>query len=350
MKTTVVHHSADFDGIFCREVARRFLPPDTEFIGWDWRDAKIPFPSEGDVYVLDLSPDCFESIPKYQERLIWIDHHKSAIDKFPTVWPGYRIDGVAACRLAWQWFTENQVAVKTGGAPQLPNQRQFIERIVTEPLAVRLAGEYDIWDHRDPRALMFQFGLRSRELDVNDWDNMLGNITENSITVDGLLALGKPLYEYQKSADASNMIRSFIVEFDGLKFLALNTSRCNSLTFDSRDIPETGHDALMAFYFDGEKWNVSMYHAKHRTDLDLSVIAVRQYYNGKNGGGHRGACGFQSNSLPFLPLKSELRIYLDGQKINSENIGEIRRACFVPWDSEWNAFVRDETAARENKT
>ena len=26
MKNTVIYHSADFDGIFCREIARKFLP------------------------------------------------------------------------------------------------------------------------------------------------------------------------------------------------------------------------------------------------------------------------------------------------------------------------------------
>lgn len=46
-------------------------------------------------------------------------------------------------------------------------------------------------------------------------------------------------------------------------------------------------------------------------------------------------------------MKDELITYLDSQNITSENIGGIRRACFVPWDSAWNAFVRDETARRE---
>ena len=43
----------------------------------------------------------------------------------------------------------------------------------------------------------------------------------------------------------------------------------------------------------------------------------------------------------------ELTRYLDSIDIHSDNIGDIRRACFVPWDSPWNSLVRDETAARE---
>jgi hypothetical protein len=46
-------------------------------------------------------------------------------------------------------------------------------------------------------------------------------------------------------------------------------------------------------------------------------------------------------------LRNELRAYLDTLTINSDNIGDVRRSCFVPWDSPWNGVVRDETAARE---
>lgn len=48
-------------------------------------------------------------------------------------------------------------------------------------------------------------------------------------------------------------------------------------------------------------------------------------------------------------LKKELIAWLEEQHITSENIGYIRRQCFVPWESQWNALVRDETAARENQ-
>ena len=43
----------------------------------------------------------------------------------------------------------------------------------------------------------------------------------------------------------------------------------------------------------------------------------------------------------------ELRRWLDEQTVTSDNIGEIRRRCFMPWASEWNALVRAETAERE---
>lgn len=52
----------------------------------------------------------------------------------------------------------------------------------------------------------------------------------------------------------------------------------------------------------------------------------------------------------MIQLIEELKKYLDTLVITSENIGHIRRQIFVPWNSEWNAIVRDETAIREVKS
>jgi hypothetical protein len=49
----------------------------------------------------------------------------------------------------------------------------------------------------------------------------------------------------------------------------------------------------------------------------------------------------------LVDLINELRTYLDTQVITGDNIGDIRRQCFMPWSSEWNGIVRDETAQRE---
>lgn len=306
-KITVIFHSADFDGIFCREIARKFLPPDTTFIGWDYRDKKIdPLTlPEGLIYILDLSPECFEGTQNGEVLLrdrdiIWIDHHKSAIDKFSHEIPGIRIDGVAACRLSWIWFAfvEPQIKSVTGSRDWVqrnypfPTLEEFVERKIQEPLAVRLAGEYDIWDKRDPRAETFQFGLRSRELGNEDWNQLL-DVAITQLTTD-LLIDGKLLQKYQQRNDANSMPRTFKVLFEGMVFLAINSVRFNSLTFMAKDFPETGHEALMGFYFDGKYVNFSLYHAKGKEHFDLSPIAVKW-----GGGGHRGACGFKIDEIAF---------------------------------------------------
>ena len=308
MKATVIHHSADYDGIFCREIARNFLP-DAELIGWDFSDKPMPIPIEGMIYVLDLPVDRVfgfrydqgkcepDLLPKgFADRIIWIDHHKSSIETHPEELNGFRIDGVAACRLAWQWFTTASMMMpdQLPDYSGLPDLFTFKDRRVVEPYAVRLAGEYDIWDKRDPDAEVFQFGLRSVDQGADFFEALLQTDDVGKKAVRELLENGRLLQRYQQQNDANTMRRSFVVEFAGVKFLALNTARCNSLTFASRDTPETGHDALMGFYWTGKAWSVSMYHAKHGTSLDLSAIAIK---NG--GGGHRGACGFITEKFPL---------------------------------------------------
>lgn len=346
MKTICITHSADFDGIFSQQIAKKFLPDDTTFIGWDFGDAPLPFPDKDTLYyVIDLPMDapfglkfkdgwmCYadKSMSREQGRIqpidridfshwVWIDHHKSSIESHPTEIPGYRIDGVAACRLAWQWFNMRENPAVEVQLLALPTKEQFVARDVYEPYAVRLAGEYDIWCKDDPNADVFQFGLRSVELTEDDWRDLLSMDRKSSVSEvealmdvghdknlpnpDGtmipaivwtLLKNGELLMKYQRAIDADVVnYRSFLFGFEGLKFLGLNTARCNSLSFMAKDKPETGHDALCGFYWDGKQWKTSLYHAQHRKDIDLSVIASKY-----GGGGHRGACGFHSICLPF---------------------------------------------------
>jgi hypothetical protein len=291
-KTLAVYHSADYDGIFCREVASKFLPNAT-LIGWNFGQPQIDASGYDHVVVMDLPPTCITG--RSLHNIVWIDHHATSIDQFPSL-HGYQIDGVAACRLAWQWFSigEHNAQNRTNEQLQvpLPGKQDFIDRKVSEPHAIRLAGEYDIWDKRDPDAETFQYGLKAEELDD---PSLLGTLLLTKDVVYGVIESGRIAQRYAKAVDAGicNDL-TWVMEWEGLKFLCVNHARFNSLLFAAKDNPETGHDALLGFRFDGKKWMVSLYHANHRKDLDLSEIAKKH-----GGGGHRGACGFVCQTLPF---------------------------------------------------
>lgn len=299
---TVIYHSADYDGIFCREIAKKFLPPDTAFIGWNFGDPHFALPCKiqggprGTIYILDLPVDQVfgenfsnqfpQDFKQVFGHVVWIDHHKTAIDTHPPGIPGYRIDGVAACRLAWQWFAN------PNGNHRLYEKQAYIDRIVSEPLAVRLAGEYDIWDHRGDGDLEFQYGLRAQREVL--WAGLL---SQDRCYVDAIIFEGKICMRYQQNMDAQWLKEAgHIINWEGLKFLAKNSVERGSGILDSKDVPETGHNALMLYGYRGSYWTVSLYHAKHRTDIDLSEIAKKY-----GGGGHRGACGFTAKTLP-IPL------------------------------------------------
>jgi uncharacterized protein len=298
----VIYHRADFDGIFCREIARKFLGETAEYIGWHYGDATPEVSPHVTLYMLDISVPALMDHP----GLIWIDHHKSAIETYKAHIPGYRIDGVAACRLAWQWFdtlTRN-TGSPLGGAEMsvFASKADFVERQVSEPRAVRLAGEYDIWDKRDPNAELFQHGLRSQELTQETWDWLLlatpsGEYENNKVfsVIQTLLNGGKVLH-YAQARQNESIIKElgFIFAFEGLTFLACNHARYNSHLFTAGYLPEH-HDAFFGFkYHPRGDWEISLYHAPGKEHHDLSVIAKKH-----GGGGHRGACGFRLKTLPF---------------------------------------------------
>ncbi len=143
----------------------------------------------------------------------------------------------------------------------------------------------------------FQLGLRAQE--ELHWNLLLedGDQTKRAPAdayVARLIQTGRFVQTYVRKANALKMKSAFLMPWRGLKFLCLNGSSRGSLTFEALDKPETGHDALMLFYWTGKAWEFSLYHAKHRTDLDLAAIAAAY-----GGGGHKGACGFRVRQIPF---------------------------------------------------
>lgn len=304
-QTTVIYHRADYDGLFSAAVCAKFLPDGTEFIGWDYGDPLIEFP-EGVVYIVDLSPDCLVDLPEVDvKRLIWIDHHKSSIEKWNAIneWIiGYRIDGVAACRLCWQWFKKQERGsedIFCGNMPitSFPKLEEYNERRVEEPLALTLAGEYDVWDLSDRRSLPLQFGLTaSGAQSFRDLAVLLergGDSQTEELCVQGDTALAWQ----QAFAGQVMRERSYRRDWEGLRFAVIGSAHTrNSMWFPQAEL-EKEVQALMCWRYDGEKVMFSLYHAPGHEQHDLSVIAAKY-----GGGGHRGACGFT------LPLAEAIQI------------------------------------------
>lgn len=271
MSITVIYHRADFDGLFSGAVCKNFMPQAT-FIGWDYGDPVPPVDEGTMLFLVDIS------IPQLMDHpeIVWIDHHASAIQKFDAY--GWQIDGVAACRLCWQWFNRPYPGKHLF-------QKNFIERTVSEPQAIRLAGEYDIWDKRDVDAELFQYGLVAKGYQtIDDCLALLHDDAQVMPIVDA----GRAAFQWQQ-AFASSVLhdRGYLRDWEGLKFCILGSAHArNSMWFPTADIPAEA-DALMCWRYDGIRVAFSLYHKPSRTDLDLSPIAVKY-----GGGGHRGACGF----------------------------------------------------------
>lgn len=270
------YHNADLDGKCSAAIIRRAIP-EVELYGINYGD-DFPWDKltlQTHVYMVDFSLQPFERMNQLRlacGELTWIDHHKSAIDEEKA--SGLRIKGIrdnnhAACELTWRYFF-----------PDTPT-----------PYAVELLGRYDVWDHSNQAVLPFQYGMRiaHNQPDATIWNQLLDG--DNRIVME-TIERGRTILMYiteQNKAACSSC--AFETEFHGHRAIAINRPLSNSQTFDSIWDPEK-YDMMIAFYLRNGTWTISMY--TDRPDVDCGEIAKQ---NG--GGGHKGAAGFQSKTIPF---------------------------------------------------
>lgn len=142
MKTVCIYHSIDLDGWMSAAIVKRWFKKNNkdfikdtdsnfcDFIGYNYGDP-IPDVSEYDkVTMVDISFPKEEMDKIGIKKLVWIDHHISAIkDSEPYPYNdafGIRDTNFAACELTWQYF--------------FPNEPM--------PEIVRLLGRYDCFGHK----------------------------------------------------------------------------------------------------------------------------------------------------------------------------------------------------------
>jgi oligoribonuclease NrnB/cAMP/cGMP phosphodiesterase (DHH superfamily) len=253
-----------------------------------------PFPFEEiikdeKVYILDYSIEPEEMQKLYLEitqDVIWIDHHKTAIDKYSDFLTelylsGGRINGLrmiefSGCENTWKFLYPDK----------------------DMPLYVELIGERDTWRNpHSPFVRDFHYALGAYDT------NPVAKIWENLMKDTGLiLKEGNLIYHYvQRQNVEALQQRGFWFEFHGHKTFAINSDIVRSSEF----YPEVAPEAeiwIMFRYIPNDKvgsagyWTVSLYSDK----IDVSEIAKQYEYNGKRGGGHKGASGFQIEDLSFL--------------------------------------------------
>ena len=244
-----------------------------EFFPIDYKD-EFPFESiqkDEVVYIVDFSlqkPGEFEQLLEITDNVIWIDHHKTAIEKHGDLQvAGIREDGIAGCVLTWHWL--------------FPDEKM--------PKAVELIGDYDVWTFKyGEDTKKFQVGMKLEDTHPQSrlWDTLL----EWDARVPLIIEQGTAALRYREGhyKDLIEAI-SFFTEFEGYRAVACNAALANSMLFDSVN---AGYDLMMPFYFDGSQWTVSIY--TKRDDVDCSELAKKY-----GGGGHKQAAGFQCKELPF---------------------------------------------------
>lgn len=237
-----------------------------------------------EVWIVDYSiePGEMERLLAVTDRVTWIDHHKTAIERyagFSRPLAGVRIDGVAGCVLTWQYLH--------GADAEIPRM-------------IELVGDRDVWawKHGDETRLFFAGSqLHDTSPCSEFWAKCLAH--ELPQECEGLMGPGQRFWdklledgatvERYKSMrdDGLNRELGFVVEFEGLTGWAINRARISSDRLGERI---KVFDVLLPFFHDGRQFVVSLYSEK----VDVSALAKKY-----GGGGHKGASGFRCETLPW---------------------------------------------------
>jgi oligoribonuclease NrnB/cAMP/cGMP phosphodiesterase (DHH superfamily) len=277
------YHGVDFDGK-CSGAIVKLKYPNCELIGIDYGD---PFPwdmihDDEVLFMVDFAiqphVDMERLYAKTGGKLVWIDHHKTALEwaglsGFDNVCKGVRSPELAGCELTWRYLH---------GGDEFPR-------------AVALLGRYDVWDHQHPQTLPFQFGMRLAENPPEDtawWHDLF---TREQAVLD-IIETGHICQAYAEQSHAGVCkMAGFDLEWEGLRWTAVNGPYRGSMVHKSRFDHER-HDAMLGFYWTGKQWTLSL--TTDKPGIDVSAIAKKY-----GGGGHKGAAGFQANNLPFALVR-----------------------------------------------
>ncbi len=228
------------------------------------------------IFIVDFSlkmPE-FRKLMGITKELVWIDHHKTAIED--TVEISDEIRGLrrigtdSGCKLTWEYFYH----------PTLKT-----------PRIVELVSDYDAWvfKHKDETKEV-KAGLESVDTEPEHanwvrWFNSDGALDE-------IRNAGIPIIKYQKRLYKRLIEKwGYSVEFEGYKAIVVNIGVFNSDLFE--DVSHN-YDIMIDHIFDGKKWTISLYTINK--DIDVGKIAKKF-----GGGGHPGAAGFIVDKLesPF---------------------------------------------------
>jgi len=267
------YHKSDLDGHCAGAIVKQFHPG-CEMIGVDYNDVPPVPPEIGHnevVFVVDFSFPVDTMLMLHDVgHLVWVDHHKSAIEKMEghEDIPGIRAVGKSGCELTWECLYSDEPM----------------------PDAVRLLGRYDVWDHRNPDVLPFQYGLR-HEHDTSPENTLLWGLllADSPGVVYRVTKTGQTILKYQVAQDAMYAKgMAYEAELEGLRAIVINKAYTNSKIFDAVYDPEK-HDIMVVFGVKPGEFKYSLYSDK--PEHDVSKIAVKF-----GGGGHAGAAGFYSET------------------------------------------------------
>ena len=247
------------------------------------------------IFIVDYSidPEVMEKLLNITKEVIWIDHHKSAIEKYKNFneeIDGIRKDGIAASALSFIYFFNKKIL------KNIDKIKDYNDLVGEVPEFTLYISDFDTWHFNFKELSSYFITALDKLHDTSPLSDIWQNL-ENDEEYDGkdnfllseMLDIGVSLYnqdivKYNKEIDKY----SFESWFGNNKCLVMNISGNGKIGELARD---RGYDLIFCYIFDGEKYNISLYSSDK---IDSSKIAIKY-----GGGGHKGASGFRCNNLTF---------------------------------------------------
>ena len=237
----------------------------------------------------------------------WIDHHKSAIEKYdqyPHKIRGVRRNGEAGCVLTYKylhWYTS-----RGDGVEYLDRELSAVSKV---PKIIELIGDRDIWAFRygeETRNLCAALQCHDTSPTAGFWWRCLDVDLDPAVSEGNHSAWVKAREFWLILTNQGIAIRKSLefktikmverygweTEFEGHKAFAMNAPMVGSEALGG-DAQMDKYPLLIRYEHKGLHFTVSLY---SRT-VDCSEICSRH-----GGGGHKGAAGFTCTGLPFVPV------------------------------------------------
>jgi len=271
-----VYHNQDLDGHCSGAIIRYFLKNKIMMVGANYGDTPLDIFYSKDIkniYIVDFSYPKLV-MDQLSNKIIWIDHHKSAIKDLENIEFKIKItdEELSACELTWLFFNN----------------------LISE--GVSLLGKWD--SHRIDEdwhnACRFQLGMGMYETNpIKDgsmviWNQIFKEEGEENLFVKKTIEAGVFIENYLINLNNNLSENIFRIKFKGYNCVVYNGPKAARLLES-----HLSEEWPLGLYYQnvGDKVVVGL-----RSDwIDVSEIA-KEF----GGGGHKGAAGFTTNCSKLL--------------------------------------------------
>ncbi|MFA5394918.1 MAG: hypothetical protein WC346_02755 [Methanogenium sp.] len=277
----VCYYHGDLDGIFAAACVKQKYPQ-AKFIPVQYGDTWCANDVlEATVIVVDFSFLDMAVLRSHCDKLIWIDHHKTAMETQQISWAddrlaGYRSLEYAGCILSYAYFN------------MIPSDK--ISKAIVQlkiPWAVVLAGKYDMWqfDSTDivdcfATAAMLDIDSPNHE-DFNDLLNIHDTDCAQSYISSGDTLIKAAMHRVKAVAAHGDKITIPVADRAVTLMIINATSDISRLgRYINIDL---GIDIAAIYEIVGTKFQV------HLRSVTCNVESIARAHKG---GGHAGAAGF----------------------------------------------------------